>query len=511
MAGTAAAVVGIAGPGAALAGGAAAASAAGAAAPRYSVATAGTGLEIQLGGTTFAGAVSAASAGTGAPVTARGQGEASPSATATAQASAASPGVSSTRPRTCAQPTASFPAPFSTLVQLGVACGTASASMHSTGMPTASGAGSVGSLTVGAPPGTTFAADLGRILPTTVTQGSGLAQKLQTVLGSLPTLPTTGLPLGTVLQKVASATSGTSVTSLVSASVGPSTSTVATTGSTITAASSDTGSTVGVLNGLGAGGGALLTVTVGKALSSAHADLATATTGASATGGAVSVTFSPPTGTSKTVALAPGASQSFLTGTPLQTSVAVGASAATARHGTASAEGVTIHLAQGVGTGGIVLVLGASTAKAAVTAPPVVTTPTTPPPPAAAPVVTPAPATLTGATTVHTGEPWSGTLPFVLLGFSLLAGVGLITRRRLLALAHLGGHRAVGTGPASGLASRRSAGPGLRDLLRSPSGSGSGPAAHRTGGPGGAPAAGDVAGTGQGSAPRADPAAQTEP
>lgn len=492
------AVLGVAGTSAALAGGLAA----GAAMPHYTVTTAGTGIELRLGGTTFVGAASSASAGTGAPVEARGQGEVSPDAVATAQAAAATPGASQTRPRTCAQPSTPFPAPFATVVSIGVACGSASATMRPTGMPSASGAGSVASLTVGPPAGSTVPAELKRILPTSVTQGSSLGQKLETALGTLPALPTTGLPLGTVLQKVAAASSS-SVTSLVSASVGPSTSTVTTTGSTVTTTSTDTGATVSLLDGLGAGGGALLTVSVGRADTTADANLAAGTTGATATGSAVTVTVSPPTGAAKTVSVTPGAAQSFLTGTPLETTVSVGAPTATAGDGTASASGIDIDLAEGVGAatgaGGVVLELGASTAHATVTAPPAAASSTVTPPSSAASTT---PATLTGATTVHTGEPWSGPLPFVLLGLSLLAGIGLLARRRLVAAAHLAGRIAGHTPPVTGPASHHPAGPGLRDLLRSPSGSGSGSAVIRSGSPGstagGLPGA---AGGGPGAAP----------
>ena len=475
MAGAAAVVLGAAAASGTLVG----AGAAGATTPHYRVAAAGTGIELRLGGTTFVGGASSASAGTGAPVTAKGQGEVSPQAVATAQATAASPGATQAQPRACAQPTSPFPAPLGTSVSLGLACGAASATMRPTGTPAATASGSVGSLTVGPPPGGTVTSALKSLLPTSVLPSSGLAQKLQTVLGTLPTLPTGGLPLGTVLQQVASASSS-SVTSLVSASIGPSTTTVTSTGSTVTATSTNTGATLHLLNGVGAGGGALLTVTVGRAGTTASADLASGKPGATATAGAVTVTLAPPTGASKTVSVTPGASQSFLTGTPLQTTVSVGAPSSTAAHGTASAAGVDIAVAQGapgIGSGGIVLVLGAATATAAVTAPPPATPVTAPPPTTVAPA--PAPATLTGATTVHTGEPWSGPLPFALLGLSLLAGIGLLARRHLGAVAHLAGRWSGRGAPAAGPAGHHAAGPGLRDLLRSPSGSGSGPAVHR--------------------------------
>ena len=56
---------------------------------------------------------------------------------------------------------------------------------------------------------------------------------------------------------------------------------------------------------------------------------------------------------------------------------------------------------------------------------------------AVGPVVSPTTPVLTGETTVHTGGPWAGPLPIALLTTSLLAGLGLVARRHLLALGHL--------------------------------------------------------------------------
>ena len=76
---------------------------------------------------------------------------------------------------------------------------------------------------------------------------------------------------------------------------------------------------------------------------------------------------------------------------------------------------------------GDVSVTGSST----VATPAVATSPATAIP-AAAPVT---PAAVPGVTTVHTGEFWAGTFPIILIGGIGLAGLLLIGRRRVAALA----------------------------------------------------------------------------
>jgi len=64
-------------------------------------------------------------------------------------------------------------------------------------------------------------------------------------------------------------------------------------------------------------------------------------------------------------------------------------------------------------------------------------------------------------TTVHTGEPWAGPLPIALMGLSMLAGLAVVARRRLVSLTsrlHLLARRVTPTGgqppgPASGTSS----------------------------------------------------------
>lgn len=138
------------------------------------------------------------------------------------------------------------------------------------------------------------------------------------------------------------------------------------------------------------------------------------------------------------------------------------------------------------------MVLGTLTTSATGATPaaaPAAATPTTAPPAAvvaattgATTTTTPAPAAastaaapVTGATTVHTGEFWSGALPLVLFGLAMLGGLGLVARHQLSRLIHHVtpfAHPAPQAGGGSA-----AAGPEHRDLLRIPSGPDSGPAA----------------------------------
>ncbi len=76
--------------------------------------------------------------------------------------------------------------------------------------------------------------------------------------------------------------------------------------------------------------------------------------------------------------------------------------------------------------------------------------------------LSPLAAPVTGATTVHTGEPWAGPLPIVLLGLAILSGLALVARRRLSSALRPARRHAPGAvspmggpppGPASGTSS----------------------------------------------------------
>ncbi len=412
--------------------------------PSYRLSASGTGMQLTLDGHTLVAATSTVAAGNGAPVVAAAAGELSPTHVSSQRATAASPGASQTDAQVCtAHPSTSFPAPFSTAVRLDAACSAASAHEAATGLPGASASGSVASLAI-APVGggATPAGSLRAILPTPVTPGSAAATGLSGVLGQLPPLPKTGLPLATVVQQVATKQTGASLNAFVDATLGPSASAITTSAGVLSARSVDTGATVALLTGTGAGGGPLLTVDIGRAVAAAQVELSSGKVTEAATAASVSVTVAPPAGTRQTVSITPGASRSFFTGTPLQTTVSVSAPSITAKSGRASSSGVVIDLAQPTGAGGgsgVVLDLGASSAQAAATAP-------TPAPPARQSAAGSASSGtvpfLAGATTVHTGEPWAGPLPIALLTLSLFAGIGLLARRHLLGIVHRVAHAA---------------------------------------------------------------------
>jgi hypothetical protein len=159
----------------------------------------------------------------------------------------------------------------------------------------------------------------------------------------------------------------------------------------------------------------------------------------------VTVTVNNPVTGSNTITLAPGQSQTLLAGTPLASTISVGSSNTTQGPGsaTATAQGVVLSLLTGLPGGGITIDLASSSASVTGLALAAAVTP-----PAAPPVAAPAPpagAPIPGVTAVHTGEPWGGSLPIIAL--ALVAGLGLIYRRRLAALIPVLAHgtRAIGS------------------------------------------------------------------
>lgn len=427
----------------------------------YSLEASGLAFKMSIAGTSLVGGTSSASAGSSVAAQAQGAGEATPTATGSQQATAGDPGTSQTLPHTCAQPAVPFPAPLGSLVGLGAGCSAASASEDASGLPTATATGQVTTASVQAS---------ATALPVPVTPKGTVASTLGGILGTLPSLPTTGLPLGTVLLALAAAANVT-LTTLVQADVGSSTSSVSASATTGSAKAVAGGGTIGVLDGLGAGGGPLLSITVGQASVTLSLDRTTGEVTANDTPAAVTVVLDSPVTGRQTFPLAPGASQTFLGGTPLATTVAVGSGSATSGNGagSASADGVTLDLLQGLGAttatganGGIEIGLASVTAgisatapvTAAATTPPATTPPaaTSSPPPAPAPSAPQAPASgvVTGATTVHTGEPWSGPLSLVLLGLMMCAGLALVFRRRLASAVHRAADLAPGVSSPTG-------------------------------------------------------------
>jgi hypothetical protein len=255
----------------------------------------------------------------------------------------------------------------------------------------------------------------------------------------LPTPPVGGISLGDLLTSLGLSVAQT--TGLATISAGTSTGSVSTTASSATATNTSSGGTIAILPGAGGSGLPAASITLGAATTTATLDRTGGAGTATASPSVVTVTVNDPVTGSNTITLAPGQSQTLLAGTPLASTISVGSSNTTQGPGsaTATAQGVVLSLLTGLPGGGITIDLASSSASvtglalAAAVTPPVAA----PAPPAGAPIP--------GVTAVHTGEPWGGSLPFIAL--ALVAGLGLIYRRRLAAfipvLAH--GTRAIGS------------------------------------------------------------------
>ncbi|MDA8367432.1 MAG: hypothetical protein M0Z62_10835 [Actinomycetota bacterium] len=395
----------------------------------------GQALAVTIGGNPLTAGVSRAMVASTPTAQANGSGELTPGLTSSQSASATKAGQNDVAAQTCAAPPPfPVPAPLSGAgsLSLGLACGSASATVDAAGLPSSTSTGSIASL------GISGSGALNQI----VQAGAPLAGTLQSVLGALPPLPAGGATLGSVLDQLGA--SVTAATGLVTVGVGPSTSAVTTTTSSVTATASSQGATVGLLPGVGPKGAPLLSVTVGKATVTSTLDRGTAAGTATADPGIVSVSFGTAATGVQTVTIAAGQSQTFLSGTPLASTISVGAGSVTHGPGaaTATAHGVTLDLATGI-DGGISVDLasaGSSVSGAAPAAPASLPfTPSTTAPPAASPA--PAPAQIVGATSVHTGEPWGGATPIV--GLALATGLSLVYRRRLTQLVRAAAARLV--------------------------------------------------------------------
>ena len=402
----------------------------------YQASATGDALAITVGGTQVAGGDSAASGASTPTATATGSGQLLPTVSSSQSATAAQPGVSQDLPQSCGSPALpALPAPFTGVLTLAAGCGSADAAVDDNGLPSSDATGSVGSAGLGA----------GGLLSQVIQSGTPVVTTLQGVFGMLPTIPVGGVSLGGLLTELGA--SAVSTTGLVSVAAGSTTSTVATTATTVTATSTDSGANIGLLTGAGADGGPLLDIRVGAATSTSTLDRGTAAATAVADPGLVTVTFGTALTGVQTVTVAPGQSQTFLSGTPLASTVDVGAGAVTQGTGQASstAHGVTLDLLQGV-DGGVDIDLATSTTAVAGVAPATTAavTPTTTAPSVTPTTVAPAaPAVVPGVTTVHTGEPWGGSWPVVVLAVAI--GLVLVYRRRLalvLPAVARSGHRA---------------------------------------------------------------------
>ena len=419
-----------------------------------SASTSGQALSITALGTTLTGGVSSVT-WDGSSLLAKAAGELTPGLTGSVSADATSSTPSASAPQTCSP--LQTPSAMAPLLSLGVACGSASAALNG-GALDATSSGSVASLKL-----LSAASALG----STVLPNSPLAGALKTVLGSLPPLPTQGLPLGNVLATVMG-TASSAVSSLAQVALGPSTSSVVTNGTTTTADSTSDGVQVQLLPGAGNAGAPL-----------AEIDVASATATATDTNGVLSSSDTPAVatihlnlpGNPQTIALSPGQTLQILAGTPLASTITLGngSHSTTATSAAAQASGLSLDLATGV-NGGVLLHLadaaasltaGPSTQPASCTSNCSSTVPVsvqTQTQAASSPAVIAA-----TPTAVHTGEWFAGSWP-ILAGLGALAS-GLLgwTRIRRVVIAgssRLGG--IVGTSRLGGIAGTSRLGRGQR-------------------------------------------------
>jgi hypothetical protein len=389
----------------------------------------GDALTIALAGTTLTGGDSTITADDITPnADAAGSGQLLPTVAGSQHAVVTVPGQSQNLSQTCASPT--IPAPLSTYLSAGLGCGSAQAALDSGGLPSAGSSGSVASLNVGA----------GGLLSQIVTASSPVATALTGLFGPLPTVP--GTPtLGALLNGLGASVAST--TGLATLSAGTSTGSVSASATSATATNTSSGGTIDLLPGAGGPGLPAVSITVGSAKTTATLDRTGGAGTATADPAVVTVTVNNPVTGSNTVTVAPGQSQALLAGTPLASTISVGSSTVNQGAGAASAtaNGVTLDLLTGLPGGGVLIDLASSTASVTGVALAAAVTPPAAAPPAAAPAGAP----IAGVTAVHTGEPWGGSLPLVVV--ALVAGLGLIYRRRLGALIPVlvHGTRSIGT------------------------------------------------------------------
>ena len=417
----------------------------------YIVSATGSVLTLTaLGALDISGAASSASSGSGKATTATGSGVSSPLGSSTATASESTAGASNTPAQSCG-PLPAFSVPG--LAALSSACGSASASEDANGDPTATSTGTLPELDLGQ--------SVASALPvSTVT--NALLPPLQGLLGSvpLPSSASTATTLGALIGDI-NTVLASPLADLVDVSLGSSTSSVATStnaaGDTV---ETSTATTQGiVIKILPTATSALATITVGTNSATTAVDRKTGAVTASDSPSDVSVAVAGQTLLNVGSGTGP---QTILAGTPLASTIEVGGGSATPGQGSGSAQAgdLELDLLTGI-SGGVDLNL--VTSQASADGAPAVATTATPPTPAPTAAPAAAPAVVPNVTSVHTGEYWAGSLPLFLVSAMGLAGVILITRRRIAAavrsLHPLARHSTVRSaggpppGPASGTSS----------------------------------------------------------
>jgi hypothetical protein len=150
----------------------------------YAAGASGTALVLSLAGNSLTAGVSGAEATSAPEAKAEADGVLTPALTAAKQALVRSRSGSQTEPSSCATPAVpSFPE-IGSLLSLGLACSSVSAT-ETNGQPSASASGSVAGLSVGL-------GNLLDVLNPSILSHTPLSSALQTILGKLPSLPTGG-------------------------------------------------------------------------------------------------------------------------------------------------------------------------------------------------------------------------------------------------------------------------------------------------------------------------------
>jgi len=354
----------------------------------------GTALDLSVFGQNLTVGYSTASADSAPKASAEGAGIFAPLQEATHATASAGAGGSDAKPDTCATPP--LPEQVAAVVDLGVACGSASADGNG---PNAKATGKVVKLGVGAD-------TLLDQLPIT----EPVEQALEQVLGSLPD------ELSPVTDTVGDVVSGVLHTQTLNATVGGSTSEISTTAGAVTAVGHAAGAQLDILPAAGLDGAALATIFVGEAKATATYDRASGKASASVDPALVRVVVRTPLTGVVEIPVPVGQTVTILENTPLEsTIIAADGTVTNNPDGSvkAVADAVRLELVKGL-SGGVTL--GLARAEAGAAGSPAVTTPQ---------VETPRELPRTGNT--------MPVLPVV--GAGLMAA-GLAGRRFLLARSH---------------------------------------------------------------------------
>ncbi len=255
---------------------------------------------------------------------------------------------------------------------------------------------------------------------------SSLAGIVQGIVGSLPGMASGGVSPASVLEGVLGVLSASQ---LLSAQIGQSQASMAATGSaSLQASSTANGGSVALFPGLDGGSTALLTVNVAAARSVATEPADGQPPTASVTPAVATVTVALPGTAPQTLSVGPGKSETLFSGTPLESTISVagGNTSVQGDTATASSQGVQIDLLQGL-DGGVNLDLASTNASVDTPAVPS-SSPVSPVPPVQV-TSSSTLAPVTGVTSVHTGEPWAGGLPYA--AGLLAVGAGLMNLQRI--------------------------------------------------------------------------------